>query len=397
MRNRFVQKRLSRPALKLFLGYLVGFYVFPQIFLLFFEERITAYNLSNIYLGWVILLMPFLLILCAELVPNLKIKTIYLFRYLYGQGVVSLFSCLFLILSIYYFLNYSIRFRHVGAGLSSDYLLIIHYFLRSYFNAYLVVILLHTIGGCERPKFLRLISIIVISGNLLSLNSSLQIVYISGYLVMSFLPHLLKVRGLKILYVGFIGLVIVSNVIILGLANKVGGYSAALEFLGHNADIFVLLGQRLSTMQISLIYYLNDLDLQTSMAVFFDEFIYNFDNINILLGGEKSYRSDPWSINRLNFLNISRAYNVDAGTSPGLLGSLIMLWPLCIVLLCYVVYILRLLSSFKLDFGPLGGFFAVILILYPLFLSPLSLINVFSTLTINTILILSAINYSLKS
>ena len=390
-------KKIQPAVMKLFIAYLSLFYLLPQVFLQLFSERISAYNLSNVYLGWLIIFVPSLLVLLSKLIPVFKVKNRFVFTDLFSRSIVNLFSILFLVLSVYYFRNYSINFRHVGSGLSSDYLLIIHYFLRSYFNAYLVVVLMDILGGDRRPIGLKKISIIVIIGNFLSLNSSLQIIYMSGYFIMAFRPQLLKVTGYKSLYVGITAVVVILNVFLLGFANKLGGYRSAIDFMTTNSEILILLGQRVSTMQISFLYYLNNLDLFENLAVLFKEFTYNFDNLNILLGSEKYSRADPWSVNRLNFLNISKVYNLDAGTSPGLVGSFVMIWPLSIVIISYLLYVMRLLSSFKLDFGPLGGMFVLILIFYPLFLSPWSLINAFSTYTLNTIFIIAAIKYSLKS
>ena len=371
--------KISKQVLKLYIIYLFFWHVLPQIYLFLESESITNYEISNPIRGFTIILFPIVIVILDLLLPRFKLLSSTKRFNLFSENKAKYLSILYLLLSFYYFLNYSIRFRHTGSGISSDYYLILQYFLRIYFDAFLIFKILKLSHEREKPKNTFVLLIILIS-TILSINSSLQILTVAAYLGIIIYPTLFIKKYRLNLYTIIIVTTFSSGVILTGIANKVGNYKDAIELINSTSyDIQRIFMTRVSTMQISYLYYSSNFDLERNIKIFFNEFKYTFDNILILLGGEKKSREDPWSINRLNHLNISVIDLERAGTSPGFFGSFLMIFPFSLPLLLYKLYFLRLLSRYKTRFNIVTMFFLMMLVLYPIFISPLSLVNFSST------------------
>jgi len=387
-----MKNHISKNTFKTYIGYLFIFYFIPQIFIFFDPSIISSFKVSNIENGFIIFLFPSIILVLDLLIPKLNSIKIYKTSFFSGKKVM-IFALVFLLLSIYYYIKYDLTFRHKGAGMSSDYLLIILNFLNLYFNCLIIYkfVRLHQNKTSEANE--HIIYIIIIIGNILTLNSSLQALYIGGYFFLLF-PKLFFLKGLKIIYFLFFILISLLGIIYIGIANKVG-YEVAQELVfssTYRIDRIVI--QRISTMHISFLYYLSHLDIEQNFSILWQEFMYTFDNLKILLGYEKGLRSDPWSINRLNFLNISKYYNIDAGASPGFFGSVVMMFPVSILLLFYKVCVLRLISECRIKMNIIGRFLFMMLTIYPVFMTPNSLVNPLSLYFIYVLLILTALHES---
>jgi hypothetical protein len=308
-----------------------------------------------------------------------------------------IFALLFLLLSIYYYIKYDVTFRHKGAGMSSDYLLIILNFLKLYFNCFVIFkigqLYQNNISKVNHNKYLY---IIIIVGYILTLNSSLQALFIGFYTFLLF-PKLFFLKGIKVSFFLCVLLIALFGVIYVGIANKVGYEVAEDLIFSETFRIDKVIIERISTFQISFLYYLSNLNIEENLSMFWQEFTNTFNNLKILIGYKKGVKVDPWSINRLNYLNISKDYNFDAGASPGYFGSLVMMFPISIILLFYKVYVLRLISACRFKMNIIGRFIFMMLTLYPLFISPNTMVNPLSPDFIYILLIIIALREIIQS
>jgi hypothetical protein len=386
--------KISRQVLIIYFLYFLFWHFIPQVYLYFNSKLITDYKVLNPVRGFSIVLFPIIILILDLLFP--KLKSINIKLNLFSNTKSLLLSLVYIILSYYYFTEYDIKFRQTGSGLSSDYYLILQYFLRLYFDAFLIFKILE-LSYKKKKSGNTLVVVLILISTILSVNSSLQILTIAACIALIFYPKLFFHNYRLNIYTIIAALTLFLGVFLTGIANKVGNFNDTLKLLNSTEFNYQkTFMSRISTMQISYIFYSSNFDLEKNLKIFSDEFRYTFDNIFILLGGEKKSRNDPWSINRLNHLNISVIDQPKAGTSPGFFGSFLMIFPFSLPLLLYKLYFLRLLSRYKTKFNLVTMFFLIMLVIYPIFISPLSLVNFSSNNFLIIILITAALYESQK-
>lgn len=358
---------LSTNGFKLLILYLLVTYT-PGIILYYLFRK----QYENLYNGfsqgfYPLLIIPFVVILF--LVLNKKIPRFNLVKSLqkispYGSRFLNIaIISLYVLFSLKFYLDHGLKFRHSGQSLSSvSFYVTIMFFLKQYVRCYILFALLRLIVlNKYKPLFIELV--LSIAGTFLSLSAASDI----PLLLIPFLLLILPERFLKslatkrkfdgknltsTLFKGFFACLVGLMMVFVGLANK---YSSK-EVLGVASnpllqDIIIRsVTTRVSMSLASLMNvgnnYLFDTDVQeTSILAPLNNVELRYTNA--LKVGYKQ-KSDPWSINRLNYLNTYKSTHQRAGASPGLIASGLYYpyFPFNLVFLAiYIMIVLRPLNA----------------------------------------------------
>lgn len=322
--------------------------------------------------------------------PHVKYDPFVLF--IESRIVNLLFSILFLITSIHFFLNFSINFRHKVAISESGGLIIIMFFFRIYFKVFILKYLFYFFNGIKIRKSDRFILFLVLLGFLFSLNSSWDAIFIFVLIVILlkkegqvfYTPTIKNIKAIAGKYFKVLLVVItLFAVVFIGYANKIGSENTIILF-SQTEILFLKVIKRLSVWYISVLtagvnffensYYALEPLAGTVESVFY--------RVQVLVGMETS-KPEVWSVNRMNFLHLFiENTNPRTGSSPGVFASVfyLPLFPLnTLVIASFIVYILRKFTDAlkaKKNKISTSGLFVMVFFLVPLFESPVNLINI---------------------
>lgn len=318
-------KNRDRNILGLLLFYSTIFYTIPVIALWYFRTSINDYKIPNGYFIESQLIISILLVIIFSLYSMLPLIRFQVPRNLiiFKSKLNLIFIIAFMFSSIIFFKDYGISFRHQGEGIATNMILILHSITKEYFKIFILYKALLEINGL--PNNTNKIQLFLVLGCfLLSLSGSLDILYILVISALIINPSLLRKNLKNQASVIFLTGTSLFLVLALGLGNKVG-FDNFFDFISNNfQSIGVGLIARFSTMQISL---MNSIEYSSSFEVIeilTRELQVGSDNLQILFGGNKGLRVDPWSINRYNFLKISNVFLPRTGTSPGLFSTFLI-------------------------------------------------------------------------
>lgn len=401
MENRVkrLTKNISRNALSVFSFFLFLYYIIPLFASYFLHEEYSElfkgmeYRGNFIYLPIIILL----LLLFDNLLPKFKgIKSIV------GKGIIKsikvnyLLVFIFLVLSINFYISYSINFRHTTtSGMSGEGIKIILLFaLKSYFKVYLLYCLI--ISSFELRRNELIIIFIIGVSNTLSINSSLEVltIAVSVFLIIKKGKfYFTKPQSFNVLkFVKRRGVIILLGVgvVFMGNANKIG-FDRTYEVFTNKDQIKQLVfhtSKRVSTYYVSLLKV-------PEVSIDENEFSINVlqgivDNLflrfNYLLGNKSGEKPLIWSVNRMNYLQIFKhTYNNPrTGAAPGFAASAFYLpwFPFNLfVISFYLVLILRKLSSVLIKLKKSPNIFFNLMVMFlclNLFDTPVDLLNIIS-------------------
>jgi hypothetical protein len=372
------------------------FYIMPIFLEMFFNSNMN--NLYRLSETSIVLLIIFIFIFFSFFIYNIKLKLFYFrvfFINLFKNWILNTSSIVFLILSSYFFINYSMQFRHTGENITNlGGWIIILIALRAYFKAFLFYVLIARFKNIPLKINPILFFIIAISF-ILSLVSSLDIVLI----ILSILFFLNKEKLLAKKENSFFNLIQTVRTIILsvslfgaiiffGLANKVGTEKA--KELVLNEDLmkitFVTTGLRLSTYYASIHGAINVVDKRENnlSKALFGALQNTINRAVYITTGEKLPRPEVWTIYRANYENLF-VYNSNdrTGASPGLIASIFygpnIVFGIMIILL-YIIYIFHFLKwalRYKYKFNIFGIIICLVFVI-PFLESPMDLINIFN-------------------
>ena len=155
------------------------FYIMPIFLEMFFYSNMN--NLYRLSETSIVLLIIFIFISLSFFIFKLKFKQSYFngfFINLFKNSFLKISSIVFLILSSYFFINYSIKFRHTGENVTDvGGWVIILIALRAYFKAFLFYVLIARFKNIPL-KINRILFLITAISYFLSMVSSLDIVLI---------------------------------------------------------------------------------------------------------------------------------------------------------------------------------------------------------------------------
>ena len=388
---------MNSSSFSLFGSYFLLFYIVPALgLMMFYDDYLDLYNInSNL---WPLLVIPVLILtiyIIHTLLPKITISERFLTSILYNDKVLFVFSLIFLVSALFFFQNYSMSFRHRESMSEAGGVVILMFGLRALFKVIILYYLFKKLSGEEVNNFKKTILGLVIVSYAISINSSLDVIFIFvSFVIILNKTHLFLQSGtissVKIITVGLLAAFVVASIAFLGIANKIGTDSALTLFSNGDTLKFVSVHilKRLSTHFISIITagenYYRDINIISELIEFqFNNLINRF---YILFGKSEAIRSDIWSVNRLNYLRLFiDTDNPKTGSSPGIIASVFYLPNLYLGLLIIAIFtvtifrkfdaLLKEIKGYKLNFI---GNFILIFFMLPILDSPLDLINVLS-------------------
>ncbi|WP_146104999.1 hypothetical protein [Nonlabens tegetincola] len=390
-------RHISTQGFRVILLYLFIFYLIPFIGVFFyFDDYAFQFNgIENTYNVVYIPLILLFVVILDNLIEDFKLGNKLLTMVLLNKRLNFALSFIGVALSINFFLNYSINYRHAGEGLAeSGFLVIALVALKAYFRVYLVYQLIIFSHGDKFSKSDRWLSFLILLMFLISINASLEVLTIFLCLLLAlgiskplFIETINVINPIKPIFRGVVLGIVVILVVFMGNANKVGTDKAIERFTNKeeiNNTVFRTI-KRISTYHVSL------LNVPTQYHED-NEFVYEgiqgtWDNLKLrvclVFSNDCGSKPQVWSIFRANFLQITKVIFSDrAGASPGLFASAfyIPFFPLNLFIISfYIVLILRVFSKIfsysKKKLSWIFFFLLLFLITYVLD-SPVDIINI---------------------
>lgn len=396
--------KLSKTTINFFLFYIFLFYLIPFVSHLFFREE---YNLvfkktSSILPAFFIVTFIILLVLFERITVGVGRKLFYFNRIgeILEKKILNycLLIALFL-LSLNFFVNYNLTFRHTGGKTVSGegFEIIILLALKSYFKAYTFFIILKIINSLEIKKHEYIICLLVSLSYILSIMGSLDILYIiiSFFIGMKrhkilFIKKDKKIKLFAKVFKIFILIIIGLTIIFIGNANKTGTDEATKKFsdINQTTELYINTVRRISTWYISVIILgeKDPFDNERSFESLNGIFSNTSGRIQTIMGSKEDLneRHKVWSVNRMNYLQIfSMDTRERTGASPGLIASFFYIPYFPFNLLFMVFYTIFILRYFNQGFQyrnkqyKFSNLLNIIILYYliPMFESPVDLIN----------------------
>lgn len=357
------------------------FYFIPFVYL-FFDKNYV----SNFYRGDVgsfsILFFSILFFISTFYFSKIRFKNnFFVPGFLFREKYIIFFSLIYLIASVFFYLNYGYQFRQTGSGLSSGgSFLFILLILKNYFKVVLFINILRTNSG-QKLINNNIISIFIALSFFLSLTGSLDVILIFFTLVLIFRKQLFVVKTKFNHYLYFISLII--SVVFIGISNKLTFSTTMDLFKFENILIIVrYVIKRISTWAQSvevvgekfLFSFTNSFEIVTNI---FQNMV---NRLSVLFGGEKIITNTSQSLSRENYILLFQDNtNELTGASPGIVASTLLFFPFGFLIISFVFSRLLIFVNEKIHNNNLiVNLFVIIVIYYPFLASPIDLLNFIS-------------------
>ncbi|MDK2776154.1 MAG: hypothetical protein KYX62_00630 [Pseudomonadota bacterium] len=314
--------------------YLPGFvfsYLYGDFFRLYYNDSVGA---GLIHLVWLVF---FIFLYYAFVLLLSKVNRVHFFYIdkrlvrAFVFGVVFVFF----ILSIYFFLNYSSKFRHTNRLSDSPFWVSIIWALKPFLMVVLLGMYALLIQGVKLGLYSRTLQFLMLVGFSLTITSSTQALIPIIIITMMVFPVLLRVRfnDMSLSVSFFIGALVVFSVfcaLFVGVGNKIG-YATLWELgvSGGGEEIYDFLPRlipRLSTSYASFVYWVNT--WYTEGAVSFDLMssvhVTTSSRFCLLFSSDCLGADVIDTVNRFNYLNVFVNHAERAGASPGILSSIFL-------------------------------------------------------------------------
>ncbi|AWH75136.1 hypothetical protein DCS32_13480 [Dokdonia sp. Dokd-P16] len=382
--------------------YLFIFFVVPFLYHLANPQAfIVQFQGTRDFSSLIYLFILFVIILISYNLTSFKLPRITLPTIMFNSKLVAALLLVFLVISIYFYINFSFKFRHTGEGLTAagnD--IIVLSLLKIFFKAYLFISLIYYI----KSKIILgkwYVYIVIAASFWLSKSASSDIPIILVSLLFGVKKPNLLIQNtsklnfkLKIFNNLFFRLILILllgfGIIFMGFANKIG-FEKAQEIFFSEAGlpkVFNSTTLRLSTHYASNFgaYKAYEEGSYTITDALSGTWNNMYSRAAYLFSGQAVERDRVWSINRANYLNLfNDNYGEKTGASPGLFASIYYTNNLTIGLILISLYIVGVIKVLKVSLQlntlkfNLAGYIICALYLMPLFESPFDNINIFNT------------------
>lgn len=294
----------------------------------------------------------------------------------FKKNVDITLSCIFLLLSLYFTVNFSSDFRHSSRISESGILVSVLWIVKPMVS---VIIVSYVIEACnygyltaETKRNL----IIIFFSMLFSLTSSMQILHLLIVILLFTRPNLFRVNFLGLISlkgIGLFALLIITMLVavVIGLANKVGSEKIySLEFLNVLHNYLGSILPRISSSFTSLLTILNDIFNANHNFDFTKSVVDTINKRFSLLFGLPLTNDEINVINKYNQTRVFIGNPERAGASPGILASMLYFpfFPVGIIVIClYLSYGAKLIASTlakKVNIGFLSGFSVTVMLLF---------------------------------
>ena len=369
-----------------FLGltYLPGLILFN-----FFTERFNSYYIfkgsalpSLLVTSFFFVLMFVAFLFLFSRIPSLSVRKL-------SKNLVKysflFFALLYLLLSLYFFANFDISFRHRNRLSEAGGIVIALFFMRYVALFYLLLCIRDVLLGGELSKIAKLTLLIFIFGWLLAINGSFQVFYLFIGLAVALRPSYLQRISLRKLSSLMLLLpLLLGGVLAIGIGNKVG-----FDFLFSNEGVDFLSGYigtvaaRSSTSLYSLAYTFNEypIDFQLFTRLVSDEFFTLSNRFVLLFGGVGFDAEAIQTVSRFNYLEAFVSQADRGGSTPGLLASIYyaggFLSGFFLIGFYSAVIVNCLMSLFKgIQAYSIFAVLSMCYLIMPFFENPISFVNV---------------------
>ncbi|GAK91048.1 hypothetical protein JCM19298_1495 [Nonlabens ulvanivorans] len=382
--------------------YLFVFFGIPFLFHLINPEAMALqFQGTNDYssLLYVCILLFVIIIfynITSHNLPNTKLPSL-----VFNLKVIHVLSVVFLAVSIYFYINFSFKFRHTGEGLTSagnD--IIFLSLLKVFFKTYLFTTLIFFLkSGKLLGKWYIYILIAICFWFSKSASSDIPIICVSflfgikkpNLLIQSAVNIKFKIKIFNNLLVRLVLLAFLGfGIVFMGFANKIGFDKAQEVFFSDEGLPRVI---NSTTLRLST-HYASSFGAykayEEGSYIIADAIPGTWNNMysraEYLFTGSAVERDRIWSINRANYLNLfNDNYGEKTGASPGIFASIYYTNNITLGIILIGLYLLAIIKILKaslqletLKFN-FAGYIVCALFIMPLFESPFDNINIFNT------------------
>lgn len=382
---------------KFFTLYILFVYIIQiVIYNIISQDLVTIYNINDYPLYNTFLFVLIFLILVSifgSILPRVKkVFIISSYKINFLMYLITMLNVIYLLSAFYFFQYYEISFRHHYRLRDVDIIIKLLFLMTPFIKIIVLFIFISFLKNKKITTIMKLNLLLILVASILSLNSSLGVIFISFIITLLIYPSMYtKKVSLKSLLMYFILILIIAfSVVFIGLANK-GGYSYALEFYTSIEGFKLLLLKvfmRISTSFLSLNILLNEHIFNYELQLSTYENLYKIfiQKVNIIFPFIDNLNSDVISVNRINYEFLFINHTDTGGASPGLIGSIfyIPIFPFSVLMI--IIYVLFVLSAINRYFENLNyNFFVPLIVLYFvsfLFDSPLKLLIILEPATL---------------
>lgn len=293
----------------------------------------------------------------------------------------------FLLSSIYFFMKFSISFRHKNRLSDAGLIVIVMFFIKYLVLVYTYMCFSVLAKGGVLARSAKFTLFVMLVAWVLSVNSSLQVIYIFIVLVILFRPAIFSsasVLGVrKMILYGFVGVLCFSLILIIGIGNKVGlAFLFTDEGVGFLKGYVSTVAARGSTSLYSLatayeLYFFNP---EIAFHLTYVEFSTFINRLSLYFPFGQFDPDKIETVSRFNYLMSFSNHADRAGGTPGFLATVILSggFPLgFIVMSLYLFFIVRLMSRHLegVTHFRLSNIVVMCYFLLPFMENPLSLTN----------------------
>ena len=313
-----IKAKISKSAYKLFFLYLTIFYLIPFFaHLIYLDEFSQLYQNTNVKWPLIIALLTIVgIIIFDAFFPKIEYNNLLLKPFIWfikNDKLNFVVSVLFFVAALYFFKNFSINFRHKVSISQSGGIIMLLFFCRIYFKAYIFLRLIRFYVGYTISRHEKRILLIVLTSFVLSLNSSWDAIFIFVLVIFLFgkekeIFSTVLVKNIKDLLSKYFKLILLTLVLLavvyIGYANKFGAENA-LHLFSQLEILFLKVIKRLSVWYISILSAGVNFFEDSSYAM--EPLIGTFQSVFYRLGrifGMDISKPEIWSVNRMNFLHL---------------------------------------------------------------------------------------------
>lgn len=367
---------------------------------LFKRDFSITYNSTDgtiVYIFFLILAIIILQVIFNSTFP--KIKGIYI-----GKSLTHLLLTVFTITIIFYFLaslhfflTQDISFRGTTRMRNADAIIVLMFAITPMIKIFTFFILVYFLKYGKISKFLKFNLILILLSSILSLNSSLGIMFIALLLLLLLHPKVftIKISFFTLLFLFIFAIIAVNLVIFIGFANK-GGIDFALKFYTSVDQLYRMYGIVISRISSSFMSafilsnnYMFDYNLQLNSISWSIETM--LQRLYLMIPLVDYPNSEILTVNRLNYLIVFKDFLLTAGATPGIIATIFYtpFFPFSIFTISLFVYLI--IASLNRYFKYIMRYnylsmLSVVFLVFNFFENPLGLLIIFEPINIALLL-----------
>lgn len=384
-------------SIRVFIFLIICTYLPGLIFSGIFTEKFNSYytfdgNIHYVFLIVVLLFSLFfsMIYFFSKKIPQFNVKKLptSLWKVIFALSALLFFSC-----SLYFFIKFSVSFRHKNRLSEAGIVVILMFFLRYIALYYLYICIIELMKGKQLSKYAVNVLKIFALGWLLSINGSFQVIYLFLVFLVLFSPTVFcqksSISFSRIILMPMMGVCLLFSILAIGIGNKVG-----FEFLlSPEGQAFLLnyistIAARTSTSLFSLgaLYELYLFDLANSFDIISMQLKTFINRLSIFLPFIDFDSDGIYTVNRFNYLVSFENHADRAGATPGFFGTVILSggFPIGFIMMSlYLALVMRMWDNRLKNIKKVSliSIMALAYFMLPFIESPLGILNLFEPST----------------